>query len=513
MFRTAVPCAAGGLAFFIPSLGAFAGGISVGSGPDVVQVLFNWPDGFVADYNVGFTPGVSGTIDGYDATQGAAADPNLTLNWTNFRTVANPNYFLNVASYTGGHIGNGATYNINTAPNNFWHEWFNNGSGWIFGHGASVDMLSNGGAIGWVFGSNATPVLEPTLTWDNGGGGGDGVSWDTISQNWNNGSGVTTYGDGSDVIFNDSNAGNYAVALNVVVRPESVLVDNGNGNYTISGSGGIAGAGALAKMGGDVLTLSTVNSYLGGTTVSAGTLVIGVNGALPDHGLTISGGTARLAINTGVAQATSLSISGNGVLDIANNHLIISYAAGMQSAVDGQVRQYLVNGYDAGAWNGAGGIDSSTAGLPGNTHYGIGYADGADDIAVGISSGQIEVKYTLYGDTDLDGSVTGTDFTNLVSNLGKSGRVWDQGDFDYDGSVTGIDFTLMVSNLGRSASGADVAIPAGDYAAIDAFAAANGLLADVPEPTGAVMMLMGVVGVLCRRRRVGCGDFPELSGS
>ena len=230
MFRLVIPRTSLAVTFLLPGA-VLAGEIPVGSGPDDVQVVFNWSDGFVADYDVNFTPGASGTIDGYDASQAATADSNLTLDWTNFRTVADPNYFLNVATYAGGHTGSGATYNSVTAPNNYWHEWFNNGSGWIFGHGASVDMLSNGGAIGWVFGSNAMPVSEPTLTWNNVGGTGDGMIWDSTSQNWNSGGSIATYSDGSNVVFNDSNNGNYVVTLNSTLHPGSVVINNSLGNY------------------------------------------------------------------------------------------------------------------------------------------------------------------------------------------------------------------------------------------------------------------------------------------
>jgi hypothetical protein len=56
-------------------------------------------------------------------------------------------------------------------------------------------------------------------------------------------------------------------------------------------------------------------------------------------------------------------------------------------------------------------------------------------------------------------------------------------------------------NLGKSASGAAVEIPASDYAAIDAFAAANGLMADVPEPSSALVIAIAGIGALARRRR------------
>ncbi|HEY1921280.1 MAG TPA: dockerin type I domain-containing protein, partial [Tepidisphaeraceae bacterium] len=138
----------------------------------------------------------------------------------------------------------------------------------------------------------------------------------------------------------------------------------------------------------------------------------------------------------------------------------------------------------------------------GNPGYGIGYADAADPgNPAGLAAGQIEIKYTLYGDADLDGSVTGSDFTILVGNLGKSVNSWDQGDFNYDGAVGGVDFTMLVGNLGKATNGAAIALPAADLAAIDAFAAANGLMADVPEPGSGMVLVIAAAGAMGRRRR------------
>jgi autotransporter-associated beta strand protein len=487
MFRLVVPRTSFVVIFLLAG-DVLAGEIPVGSGPDDVQVVFDWPDGFVADYGVNFTPGVSGTIDGYDATQITAADSNLSLNWTNFRTVADPNYFLNVATYAGGHTGNGATYNITTAPNNFWHEWFNNGSGWTFGHGASVDMLSNGGAIGWVFGSNAMPVSEPTLTWNNVGGSGEGMTWDSSSQNWNSGSSLAVYSDGSNVVFSDANNGNYAVNLNSTVQPGSVVVNNSSGNYTISGTGGIAGTASLTKMGSGSLTLSTVNTYSGGTNVSGGTLIVGANKALPSNQVvTVTGGNLQLASNIGGETISSLAISGGGTLDLTNNHIIIDYGnSADEAAVDSTIRGYINSGV----------LFSSQA----NSSYGVGWADGNDAPESGIVPvNSVLVTYALYGDANLDGVVNGDDFTILAGNLGKSVSGWDKADFNHDGLVSGDDFTDLVGNLGKAANNAAVAIPASDYAAIDAFAAANGFMADVPEPGSFGLMAIAGLGILHRR--------------
>ncbi len=92
--------------------------------------------------------------------------------------------------------------------------------------------------------------------------------------------------------------------------------------------------------------------------------------------------------------------------------------------------------------------------------------------------------------------MNGTDFAILAPNLNQPPPVGIKGDFNYDNKANGNDFALLVANLGKAASGADVTIPASDLAAIDAFAAANGLMADVPEPATASIVAIGALGIL-----------------
>jgi autotransporter-associated beta strand protein len=280
-----------------------------------------------------------------------------------------------------------------------------------------------------------------------------------------------------------------------------------SGNITVGGP--ITGAFSVTASGSNVVTLSGSNSYSGGTTVSAGKLVIGAAGALPaNSNVSITGGTLQLGASTGGETLSGLSIAAGGSFDVNNNHVLLSYTAGTRAAADAAVLGYLLNGYNGGAWNGTsgssagGGIDSSAAAA--NHGYALGYADGADHVVTGLSSGQIEIKYTLLGDANLDGLVSGDDFTILVGNLGKSGEdQWDEGNFLYSsqGVITGDDFTALVSNLGKQANGTDIVLPASDYAAIDAYAAANDLSLSVPEPASIGFIALIGFGALGRRGR------------
>ncbi len=172
--------------------------------------------------------------------------------------------------------------------------------------------------------------------------------------------------------------------------------------------------------------------------------------------ITISGTGSIMKLSPGFKTYTtsSLSITSGGTLDLADNELIINY--GNNADPNSTIRQELTSGYNGGAWNGTG-IDSSEVA----THHGysVGYADGADRIVSGLSLGQLEIKYTLAGDLNLDGVVNGDDFTSMVGYLGTAESGWDQADFNYDGVVSGDDYTLLTGNLGKQAVAATVVLP------------------------------------------------------
>ncbi|MGD1090310.1 MAG: autotransporter-associated beta strand repeat-containing protein, partial [Verrucomicrobiota bacterium] len=332
-------------------------------------------------------------------------------------------------------------------------------------------------------------------------------TWDKTSINWNNGSGNTTYADGDAVTFNDNNGSNYGVTLNTTVAPSSITVNNGSGNYVISGTGNITGTTSITKSGSDKLTLSTSNSYTGGTKVTAGTLVVGANGALGNGAVTVTGGLLQLGASTGLANMTSLSVSGTGLFDVNNNHVIISYGSPANDPIS-SIAALLKAGYNGGLWNGAGAANGaiiSTAAAATSSSYGLGYADSADPgNPASLSSNTIEIKYTLLGDATLAGTVDVQDFGILAANFNKGVTGWDKGDFFYQNTVDVADFQALAANFNKGANGADLGSPAIDNPAIVAFAQANGLMADltsVPEPASVGLLAVGAIGLLARRRR------------
>ena len=168
---------------------------------------------------------------------------------------------------------------------------------------------------------NENAFFQDGITWNNAvtsGSTGNGTTWDTaVNNNWNNGtSGSSTFFLGGDVVtFNDANNGHYAVTVNSTVSPASVVVNNSSGNYTFSGTGGIGGTGSLTKSGTSALTLSTVDTYTGGTTLNAGTLIVSNTSGSAT-------GTGSVTLNGGIlASGATGSISGN-VLAGTGSHTI-----------------------------------------------------------------------------------------------------------------------------------------------------------------------------------------------
>jgi arabinogalactan endo-1,4-beta-galactosidase len=325
----------------------------------------------------------------------------------------------------------------------------------------------------------------------------------------------------SDTMFSVSSGSSLTFGAPVTVNSGQVLTPSGSGTINYQSSINVSSAasmtiansthatalnvsaGATVAIGGAGTAFEADSLSNNGTITvnssgsSTSTLI--ANGAMTGTGtLSVSnGGLVTFSSNVGAGNLNSLSITGNGTLDLNNNHLFINYGSGPDPI--SSIATWIANGSD-GNWNGTG--ITSTAARNSSGYYGIGYADAADPgNPAGLSSGQIEIKYTLLGDANLDGTVNGTDFTIMATNFNQAvTNGWDRGDFNYDGSVNGSDFIELAMNFNQSA--VQSAVTAADLAALDSFATANGIsLTSVPEPASAGMLVMAGLGMLRRRRR------------
>ena len=64
----------------------------------------------------------------------------------------------------------------------------------------------------------------------------------------------------------------------------------------------------------------------------------------------------------------------------------------------------------------------------------------------------ISLKYSVVGDTNVDGSVNFTDLLALAQNYNKTGQDWAHGDFNYDGIVNFTDLLALAQHYGNTAT-------------------------------------------------------------
>jgi hypothetical protein len=207
----------------------------------------------------------------------------------------------------------------------------------------------------------------------------------------------------------------------------------------------------------------------------------------------------------------------SGSLDLADNNLLIRGASGQGITLSNSVRDMVLSGFNplTGFWNGTG-IKSSVAAanLLGNTALAvvlnsdagspifatgseIGAGTGNTEFAaVGtLTSNDVIVRYTYFGDANLDGIVDGDDQSLLDAGFAGAGTGWFFGDFNYDGLINGDDQSLLDASFGQPAL-----LGGGGGGNLMAF---NNIAA-VPEPGTLVaggVALLGLAGHWLRRRR------------
>jgi arabinogalactan endo-1,4-beta-galactosidase len=284
--------------------------------------------------------------------------------------------------------------------------------------------------------------------------------------------------------------GAQVIDVPVTIASSSIFAASSGASLTI-GSPLVVNAGQMLTLSGS----GTINYQSSVTVSNTASMTFGNS----THVTSLSVGTGATVAIAGTQDLLETdALTNNGTIDVQSNGLLINYGSGPDPVAS--IRALLASGYNGGAWNGTG-IVSSTAAAASGT-YGVGYVDGADGVSTPLATtGQIIIEYALLGDANLDGVVNGVDFGILAANFNKGVTAWDQGDFNYDNAVNGVDFGYLASNFNRGSNGG-AAVSAGDIAALQAFAAANGLLADLPEP-GSFAAGLFVAGALLRRRSSG----------
>ncbi len=240
-----------------------------------------------------------------------------------------------------------------------------------------------------------------------------GLTWVGAGSDWNYGSNWRTstadYALGYSHTFDDTATGTTVDLSGGGFTPSSVLFHNSSKNYTITGASGIAGTATVTKQGTGTVTMSSVNTYSGLTTVEAGRLVL-------------KGNTKAM-----------VPVLNYGGTNIKGGMLVLDYTG--ESDPVNTVKSLLTASYNGGAFD-TGKFQSSTA----SSRYGLGWTDNT-------GTSKITIAYTTYGDLNLDGTTNFTDLSKFLSKYNSPG-VWADGDTNYDGMVNFVDLSKLLSVYG-----------------------------------------------------------------
>ena len=287
--------------------------------------------------------------------------------------------------------------------------------------GLTVNLTYNGSAnaptnvggytvIGTVsdvnYGGSATNllVIEPllaALTWSGDASG----NWNTTEVNWVDAGTRSTnylYRDNDPVTFDNFGVTSTNITLNQSVAPGNIIFNNSTVNYTLGGSGGIAGTNSLTKNNSGTVTLNCANSYSGGTMNNSGWIVAGVNNAL---GTGVVSNNASLGLSNGLVVTNKLVMTG-GFLGL--NSSVFGGSSAMWSN-----NIYLTGGvkFDGCAAQ----INNTTLTLGGNTVDAF--------ILTNVSSSPVLLQAQSYGKVIYNCTVGGN-YTQMKNGANTGGGSW-----------------------------------------------------------------------------------------
>ena len=311
--------------------------------------------------------------------------------------------------------------------------------------------------------------------------------------------------EGGTLQYTANNTTDYSNRISTAAN-QAVSIDSNGQNVTFATALTSTG-GSLTKSGTGTLVLTAANSYSGTTSVTGGTLQIGdgMSGSLTGSGtVTVSGSGTVLSGSGSISGSTIIgsgAILAPGVGDTnASNHTL-TFTAGLSVENGGQVQLSITDRTEQLA---TADLNALTAALSGGTYT---------SVANLFTSGELDAyKTTAAGNHDLVSisgsfSVDADGTTPLFKIVNRTGAPYTTspviGDvfnlMDWAGvmNFTGSNTSLSAANFDFSG-----AIFSGDFAFDTSAFATHGILVVVPEPSRVLFLMLGLLGLMLRRRRM-----------
>jgi len=253
-------------------------------------------------------------------------------------------------------------------------------------------------------------------------------------------------------------------------------------SFALSGGG----AGGLTIGSGTVTLSADAGSSISTfavTTETGGTLSVNTTQHLAT--LTLNGGKASYAAaGSGVVETGALALRGSAAkLDLGAHDMIV------HNGNLAQLTSEIATGFNAASgslWSGNG-ITSSAAAATAGMALGIELNSSGGGALMSAFDGQsvvstdVLIKYTQFGDADLNGAVNAADYALIDNGFNQKLTGWHNGDFNYDGAIDGDDYSLIDNSFDVQAETLAIAPTAEPMASVSpAIAGAQHALAAAP---------------------------------
>ncbi len=280
---------------------------------------------------------------------------------------------------------------------------------------------------------------------------GDGTSWDDPN-NWNQNQVPTT---GDDVIIDLPGS---HVIIPITYSASVRRFESFGAHITIDG---FLHADEEKYHGGTIDGAGTLEFTASEKFIATGSNPLAINLSLFNRGSLVLEGGARVNMTPGLTLSNrtpvvhEFSISSDSRFDLSNNAMIVDFAPGDPSPLEG-IYDLLRTGYNGGAWNGTGIISSTAQSMPNRS---IGAAPATALFAafpatfggMQVDNTSFLIRYTLAGDANLDGVVNFADLLITAQNYGGlTGKSWSSGDYTYDGACNFPDLLIEAQNYNLS---------------------------------------------------------------